>query len=70
MEQKYFYTTKEIAQILHCSTHYVTTLRRTGWLRGTRVGRNWLYDVEALESFINNVMGKDVQGRIPDEFHK
>ena len=56
----YFFTTAEVAQIMHCSTHYVTALRRKGFLKGTRVGRNWLYYRKDVEEMFDAIAGEDL----------
>ena len=52
-------TTKEVAAILHCSTHHVGDLRKYGLLRGTRFAKAWLFDKEDVYDFIENSLGKD-----------
>lgn len=71
-----FYTTEEVAKLLHCSTHYVTHLRQSGLLIGTRYGKRWLYMKNDLESFICATRGKDLSNfrdltseGIQKEFH-
>ena len=52
-------TTKEVADILHCSTHQVGYLRKYGILVGTRFGKNWLYEKDDVINFIRQSKGKD-----------
>lgn len=52
-------TTKEVADILHCSTHHVAHLRQHGLIRGTRFAKYWMYSEEDIDSFIKNNLGKD-----------
>lgn len=60
IELNEIYTTKEVAEVLHCSTHQVSTLRKFGLITGTRFGKNWLYDKNAIISFISACRGKDL----------
>ena len=55
-----FLETKEVAQLLHCSTHYVTTLRKSGLLMGTRYGKRWLYYDSDIQDFLTVTHGKDL----------
>lgn len=52
-------TTQEVAEILHCSTHQVSSLRKFGLITGTRFGKNWLYDKKGIIEFISTCRGKD-----------
>lgn len=52
-------TTKEVADILHCSTHHVAHLRQQGLIRGTRFAKNWMYSKDDIDCFIKNSLGKD-----------
>lgn len=54
------YSTKEVADILHISTHRVTHLRKAGLLKGTRYGKCWVYMHEELLRFIKESEGKDI----------
>ena len=52
--------TKEVAEILHCSTHHITTLRKSGLLPGTRLGKGWLYSENDIQHFLYVTHGKDL----------
>lgn len=52
-------TTQEVAKMLHCSTHQVSSLRKYGFIKGTRFGKNWLYDRKGIIRFISLCEGKD-----------
>ncbi len=57
------YTQVEVAELLHVSTHYITKLRRQGYLIGRHCGKNWLYTEGDINSFISETAGKDLQLR-------
>ena len=59
MEDVKLLTTKEVAEILHCSTHQVLNLRKYGLIRGTRFAKYWMYSEEDINNFILNNLGKD-----------
>lgn len=52
-------TQQEVASILHCEVHKVTALRRTGFLKGSRFGKRWVYRSEDVTDFINKSVGID-----------
>lgn len=52
-------TTKEVAEVLHCSTHQVAHLRQHGLIRGTRFAKYWMYSEDDINNFIKNNLGKD-----------
>lgn len=54
------YTTKQVAELLHISTHHVTHLRQAGLLKGTKYGKCWVYSHEELIRFMKASEGKDV----------
>lgn len=53
-------TTEEVAEYLHCSTHYVGDLRKTGYLTGIRVGKRWLYATEDVVLLVLKNKGKEI----------
>ena len=50
----------DVAEILHVSTHYVTKLRRCGYITGRRCGKRWLYTEDEIDRFIDNTYGEDL----------
>lgn len=54
------YTTKEVSEYLHCSTHHVGDLRRAGFIIGTRYGKYWLYTEDTINKFIQKSQGVDL----------
>ena len=52
-------TQQEVASILHCEVHKVTALRRTGFLKGSRFGKRWVYREEDVTDFIDKSVGVD-----------
>ena len=50
--KKYFYTTKEVAEILDCSANKVRMLIHGGKLKATRVGKDLRVPVGALNEFV------------------
>ncbi len=59
MEMENIITVKQVAEILHCSTHQVGYLRKYGLIVGTRFGKYWLFDRKEIEEFIRRSRGKD-----------
>lgn len=55
-----FLETKDVARLLHCSTHHVTTLRKSSLLKGTRYGKRWLYSESDVQEFLALTRGKDL----------
>jgi hypothetical protein len=45
-----FYTQQELSTIFRCRPATVARWRRLGLLQGTRMGRCWLYDRDAVEA--------------------
>lgn len=56
-----FLTTQEVATLLNVSTHRVSDFRNKGLLRGTRFGQGWFYTEDDINTFIQNVLGKDLR---------
>lgn len=52
-------TTKEVAEILKCSTHHVSKLRRKGCFQGYKVIKSWLYMKDDIENYIKNKEERD-----------
>ncbi len=59
MEMDNILTVKQVAEILHCSTHQVGYLRKYGLIVGTRFGKYWLFDKDDINDFIRRSRGKD-----------
>lgn len=45
-------TTQEVAEYLHCSTHYVTELRRKRAIYGAKIGKKYLYYTQSVYSYV------------------
>ncbi|MBR3251036.1 MAG: helix-turn-helix domain-containing protein [Erysipelotrichaceae bacterium] len=52
-------TTKEVADILHCSKHQVGYLWEYGLIAGTRFDKYWLFDRKEIKELFERSKGKD-----------
>ncbi len=52
MKKKDLMTTQEVADYLHCSTHYVTELRRKRAIYGTKIGKKYLYYADSVYTYV------------------
>ncbi len=55
-----FYTTAEIAEMLHVDRHLVGHWRNTGLLSARKLGNNWISTDEELRRFMDLTAGHDI----------
>lgn len=52
--------TAETCEYLRINRHLLDSYRRAGLIRSIKVGRNYLYPVREIESFVERNIGKEI----------
>ena len=55
-----YYTTVEVAQMLHCNRRLVGVYQRYGALKGIRTGRGYIFSDRDIEEFYETYKGSDM----------
>jgi excisionase family DNA binding protein len=60
MTEVVFYTQKELAKVLHCSSRQISLLRQHGLISFIRVGQSFIYRKEDVDKFWDKYKGRDL----------
>lgn len=53
-------TSSQVAEQLHVSIKTVRALRRSGLLQGSKLGKGWIYTVQAVNDLLQAIQGQEI----------
>ena len=60
IKPKIFYSTEEVAEMLHCSKRHIGHMKKHGMIQGICTGRGYVFSKEELETWHRTYCGFDL----------